>query len=127
MLNDALIPAMKEKFEGDEKELFEPDEIAAAENLVNALHIYQLWDEGNFSAAYQEFERCELINLPLPTAIAELGANNYWAQGQTIVALQREVNALQLGQSGELDTSLYIQHRKLLAYADSRAGKNKTA
>lgn len=123
MLNDELIPAMKEKFEGDEKELFTPDEIASAENLVNALHIYQLWDEGHFSAAYQVFERCGLTTLPLPTAIAELGANNYWPQGQTIATLQQEVNTLQFGQNKDLDTSLYLQHEKLLAYADDELAK----
>jgi hypothetical protein len=115
LLNDELIPAMTD--------WFEVNEIEAAKNLVKALHIYQLWDEGNFSVAYQELERSGLTSLPLPTAITELGANNYWAQGQTIAALQQEVNALQLGQNGDLNTSLYLQHEKLSVYADDELAK----
>lgn len=115
LLHNEIIPSM----EG----WFEKDEIKAANDLTKALHVYQLWDEGNFSAAHQELERGGLSALPLPTAITKLGANNYWAQGQTIATLQPEIDALQFGQNGDVNTSLYLQHEKLLSYADDELAK----
>ena len=123
LLIDELIPAMKERFEGDEKELFEPDEIAAAEDLVKALEVFQYWDEADFSGAYRKFLRSKLPNLPLPTAIPELGMNKYWAEGQTFAALQREVDALEHGTGGEVNASLYLQHKKLLTYVYDELSK----
>jgi hypothetical protein len=127
-----LISAMEEKFEVSS--LFEPAEIDAARRLEDVLKVYKLWDEGNYTGAYQLWQKTyeEWKNkyqgwfngqselgkkLNLPTAVIKLGENNYWPHAEKIDELRKQVNNLEGKKGKKLNTSIYVCRDKLLIYA----------
>jgi hypothetical protein len=90
---------------------FAPDEIEAAEKLRKAMVMYELWDNGDFSGAY---DTGVTLNMPLPAAVATLGENGYWPRSQDAQQLLDQLRVLEEG-TDTLDT-LYLDDNKLVIY-----------
>ena len=116
LLRNQLMPAMQG--------WFTQGEIRAVESLGKALRIYQLWDEGNYSKAYETWQdNLSRFNaLTVPLAVDELGANGYWPYDQNIDVLKQQVESLEGGPSG-LASSLYLDLKRVIIYTSDELAK----
>jgi len=137
LVDDTLLPLMEQPIDGghasddntmDEKKntepWFVPGEIKAAEKLRDALKVCQHWEEGNYTIALQEWNRRKQP-CRLPAAIERLGQNSFWPSHSQINPLLNEVKKLQIGSPGNFDLSLYLDHEKLMIYAEDEIKKIK--
>ncbi len=127
LLNSEILPAM----EG----YFDLDEIAAARKMAEVLAMYELWDNGDHSRAFEEAKRLigeneEKLEL-LPTAITVLGSGGYWPQGDDAALLLTRLKEIEEtgkktdGTGADDHPILYLDMRRLVAYARDEMEKIK--
>jgi hypothetical protein len=112
-------------------EAFTTAEIAAAESLRDALLVYELWDRGDHHAAHKQAS--SLSWFTVPKAISALCSDTpSWPNTDTSSMglsdqesaedFKRQVFALAVGTSGDLNESFYRQER-LLHYAEDELAR----
>jgi hypothetical protein len=91
---------------------FDRKDIEAAERLQAAMALYGLWDNGDYSTAY---EKGQELRLPLPTAVDVLGQGRYWPQGPGAEEL--------LAGLRKVEETLYRDEERLVVYARDEEAK----
>jgi hypothetical protein len=120
LLDEKILPAMQG--------YFEEDEIAAARKMVEVLGMYELWDNGDHSRAFEKATDIfgaggEEMGL-LPTAIPVLGRGGYWPHGDDIGPLLGRLKEIEeTGAGGH--PILYLDMSRLTVYARDELDKIK--
>lgn len=116
LLVENIIPLMSE--------WFTEEEITATHILAEILLLYELWDSGDFSDAfdiYQKIESKTMEGLKLPTAVEKLGKNGYWPVGENAETLLNKFRLVEEG--SERQSSLYLNIPSLIIYAQDELAR----
>ena len=101
------------------------DEIPAIEKLQQVLAVYQLWEDGDYSQAYRQYDEEKLHDvMSLPQAVEKLGKNGAWPSSTLTEAdLRKAIKKLEGNE--DLAESIYLNVSCIVVYARDELAKIK--